>query len=97
MPPLYNLINGLFFAHYLAKINSRIMITYTIEQLSTREKQTLSLLAGGLEYNQIALEMGISINGVRANIKNIYRKLQVNNNVQAARQFWRYKSASSKN
>lgn len=72
------------------------MNTYTIEQLSTREQQTLTLLAGGLEYYQIALEMGISINGVRANIKNIYRKLQVNNNVQAARQYWTYQFISFK-
>jgi DNA-binding CsgD family transcriptional regulator len=61
-----------------------------ISQLSLRQFQTLTLLADGLEYNQIAIAMQISINGVRGNIKSIYRKLDVTNNVQASKLYWQY-------
>ena len=58
------------------------------QQLTTREWEVLKYLSDGLEYQEIAIMLGVSINGIRAHIKNIYRKLQVTNNVQAARLFW---------
>jgi DNA-binding NarL/FixJ family response regulator len=67
-----------------------IMNKPKIDLLSERELQTLTLLADGLEYNEIASMMLISINGVRANIKSIYRKFQVNNSVQASRVYWEH-------
>jgi len=72
-------------------------MAYSIDQLSNREQQALALLATGLEYNQIALEMNISINGVRSNIKSVYRKLQVSNSIQAAKCFWIYQYAKREN
>jgi DNA-binding NarL/FixJ family response regulator len=58
------------------------------QRLTTREWEVLKYLSDGLEYQEIATILGIGINGIRAHIKNIYRKLQVTNNVQAARLFW---------
>ena len=59
-----------------------------IKRLSPREFQVLQFLSDGLSYNEISSQLCISINGVRAHIKSIYRKLQVSNSVQAATIFW---------
>ena len=70
-------------------ITSDTHMTVTrFELLAQRELQALSLLADGLDYNQIAVCMSISINGVRSHIKGIYRKLDVKNSVQASRIYW---------
>ena len=55
----------------------------TWESLSTREKQALALLAEGLEYSEIASRMHISVNGVRAHIKNIYKIIFLNSKEKA--------------
>ena len=68
----------------------RSCLPYDIDDLSVREREALKLLANGLDYQEIATIMGISINGVRAHIKEIYRKLKVNSNVQAAKKYWVY-------
>lgn len=67
-----------------------------LNTLTPRELETLCLLADGMEYTEIATHMLISINGVRANIKNIYRKLEVKNNVQAAKFYWKFKYQRSR-
>jgi len=72
------------------KISEQLMDKILLDQLTKRELQTLELLAQGCEYSEIGDKLSISINGVRANIKNIYRKFQVHNNVQAARVYWTY-------
>lgn len=56
--------------------------------LTWRELQVLELLSHGKEYNEIGHDLGLSVNGVRAHIKNLYRKLGVSNGVQAARFYW---------
>ena len=61
-----------------------------ILQLTNREREVLSWLANGYEYNQIARELLLTINGVRVHIKSLYRKLGVSNNVQAAKLYWDY-------
>jgi DNA-binding NarL/FixJ family response regulator len=47
-------------------------------KLTRAEYLTCSLLTNGYEYLAIAHEMGISLDGVRYHIRNIYRKMEVN-------------------
>ncbi|MCF8365512.1 MAG: response regulator transcription factor [Bacteroidales bacterium] len=51
--------------------------------LSEREKEVLTWLANGENYSTISTKLFISGNTVRAHIKSIYRKLQVNSRAQA--------------
>lgn len=51
--------------------------------LSKREIEILNHLKNGLSYEQIAANLFISYGTVRKHIENIYRKLQVNNKVNA--------------
>lgn len=51
--------------------------------LSEREKEVLVRLANGENYSTIAVKLFISGHTVRAHIKNIYRKLQVNSRAEA--------------
>jgi LuxR family maltose regulon positive regulatory protein len=62
----------------LAKDNS------LVEPLSERELEVLGLLAAGLSYREIAEELYVSINTVKAHAKNIYSKLGVHGRMQAA-------------
>lgn len=51
--------------------------------LSEREKEVLKGIAEGKSYSKIALDLFISKETVRSHIKNIYKKLEVNNKVAA--------------
>lgn len=51
--------------------------------LSKREIEVLECLQQGLDYNKTASKLFISPFTVRKHIENIYRKLQVNNKIQA--------------
>jgi LuxR family maltose regulon positive regulatory protein len=55
-----------------------------VEPLSERELDVLRLLSAGLSYREIAEELHISINTVKAHAKNIYSKLGVHGRMQAA-------------
>lgn len=55
-----------------------------VEPLSERELEVLRLLAAGLSYREIAEELYVSINTVKAHTKNIYSKLGVHGRMQAA-------------
>lgn len=50
--------------------------------LTTREHEIVIGLVDGLSYKMIADRMSISIDTVRAHIRNIYRKLQVNSKAE---------------
>ena len=52
-------------------------------QLTTREKEILDLLAGGLMYKEIAARKNISVETVRKHARNIYEKLQVTTRMEA--------------
>ena len=54
-----------------------------IEPLSEREIELLQLLANGLQNQEIALKLTISVNTVKTHLANIYGKLDVNNRTQA--------------
>lgn len=53
--------------------------------LTQRETEILEHLSAGLSYQQVAGNLDISIGTVRKHIENTYRKLQVNNKVDAIR------------
>ena len=55
------------------------------EPLSPQEQRVLRLLAAGRSNPEIAEQLVISINTIKAHLKNIYRKLGVRNRMQAAR------------
>jgi DNA-binding NarL/FixJ family response regulator len=51
--------------------------------LSARERDTLYHLSQGLSYAEAAVEMGVSLSTVQTHIRNLYRKLGVNSQLQA--------------
>jgi LuxR family transcriptional regulator, maltose regulon positive regulatory protein len=54
-----------------------------IEALSDRELEVLRLIAQGMKYEEIAEALVITLNTVRFHVKQIYRKLDVNNRTNA--------------
>jgi DNA-binding NarL/FixJ family response regulator len=56
--------------------------------LTPREHQVLSLLGEGQLYKEIAAELDVSINTVRAYIRIIYEKLHVNSRTEATRKLF---------
>jgi DNA-binding NarL/FixJ family response regulator len=59
--------------------------------LSERETETLKHLVNGFSYKMIASEMNISIDTVRAHIKKIYEKLQVNSKGEAVAKAFKHR------
>lgn len=57
------------------------------DELTEREKEILELLSQGLLYKEIADKKFISIDTVKKHVGNIYRKLHVNNKVEAINKF----------
>jgi DNA-binding NarL/FixJ family response regulator len=53
------------------------------ELLTQREKETLKLLAKGLRYKEIAIELNIGMETVRSHARRIYEKLQVQSRTEA--------------
>jgi LuxR family maltose regulon positive regulatory protein len=54
-----------------------------VEPLSEREMEVFKLLENGLSNQEIAEQLFISMNTVKAHLKSIYSKLGVSNRVQA--------------
>lgn len=54
-----------------------------VEPLSEREQEVLALIAEGLKNQEIAEQLYVTLSTVKAHCNNIYRKLDVNNRVQA--------------
>lgn len=53
--------------------------------LSTREREILTMLVDGLEYKEIAEQLGLSPYTIRNHVAKIYRKLHVTSRAQAAK------------
>lgn len=55
----------------------------SIEMLTGREREVLTLLAGGATSDEIAASLSVSLHTVRTHIQNILAKLQVHSRLQA--------------
>lgn len=51
--------------------------------LTPKEKQVLQLLSKGSTYKEISKPMNVSPETVKKHLKNIYRKLKVQNKIEA--------------
>ncbi|MDQ1141158.1 response regulator [Pedobacter agri] len=63
--------------------------------LSERELEVLSLLSKGMLYKEISDQLSISPNTVKNHCKNIYKRLHVQNKVEALNKFNQYRVNSS--
>jgi LuxR family transcriptional regulator, maltose regulon positive regulatory protein len=61
-----------------------LLASSLLEALSPQELRVLRLLANGSSAPQIAQQLIVSVTTVRTQIQSIYRKLQVNNRVEAS-------------
>lgn len=58
--------------------------TIPFEPLSPQEQRVLRLLVAGWTNKEIASELIVSVNTIKDHVKNLYRKLNVNNRMQAS-------------
>lgn len=77
--PMSNIIARKVLTHFNKENKYKILI----EQLTTSEIEILKLLSEGLQYKEIALKKYISTETVKKHIGNIYKKLGVNNKIEA--------------
>ena len=56
-----------------------------LDQLTSREKDVLRLIARGFAYKQVARKLGISIKTVETHVSSVLRKLQLSNRHELAR------------
>jgi DNA-binding NarL/FixJ family response regulator len=63
--------------------------TEHLDSLSKREMEILEMLAKGMIYKEISVELYISPETVRKHVYHIYEKLHVNNRVEAINKFFR--------
>jgi LuxR family maltose regulon positive regulatory protein len=68
--------------------NQRVLVPsamsgVTIEPLTEREREVVSLLSAGLSNKEIAAKLVIAPSTVKQHLKNIYSKLEVHNRTQA--------------
>ena len=69
--------------------NQRGGIGTEMEKLSNREREVLDHLARGVPYKEIASELSVSIDTIRAHIKGIYGKLHVHSRGEAVAKYLR--------
>jgi DNA-binding NarL/FixJ family response regulator len=68
---------------YFKNANQQITILEE-SKLNARENEVVSEIIKGYSYKMVAQNLGISINTVRSHIKSIYRKLNINSNIELA-------------
>lgn len=54
-----------------------------VRLLTSREKEVLHLLSMGLTYKKISTKLEVSHETVKMHLKNVYRKLDVQNKIEA--------------
>ncbi|HEY9080689.1 response regulator transcription factor [Magnetovibrio sp.] len=68
-----------------AAASTRAINAARFDKLSKREQHVLELLAGGMTNKEIARTIDLQEATIKIHVKNIYRKMGVNNRVQAVR------------
>ena len=61
--------------------------------LTKREEEVLAVLAQGLLYKEMAVQLCVSLDTVKKHCKNIYQKLKVRNRTEATNYFNTLKAA----
>ena len=79
------LSTGRLIDHFVSLARETERSAEILGELSPREREVLALLAAGRSNQQIGSALGISARTAATHVANIYRKLQVNNRVDAAR------------
>jgi LuxR family maltose regulon positive regulatory protein len=67
-----------------ASSNDRAIPSLLLEPLSSQEQRVLHLVTAGRSNPEIARELVVSVNTVKAQVQSIYRKLRVTNRVEAS-------------
>lgn len=57
--------------------------TTSLDELTEREREILSMLSSGYQYKEIAKQLSISMDTVKTHVRHIYEKLQVRNRSEA--------------
>lgn len=70
--------------------NHRGSASGEMEKLSARERQVLEHLSRGVPYKEIAYDLAVSIDTVRAHIKGIYGKLHVHSRGEAVAKYMQH-------
>lgn len=78
--PLTPIIASKILLHFPKK---NLMNHYEDEALSEKEKEVLELMVKGYSYKMIGYELNKSVETIRSQIKNIYKKLNVSSNSEA--------------
>lgn len=84
LPQLKSKSVSAFARSVLRAIGSGSDVSTTTDELSEQERRVLRLLAAGRSNLEIAGELIISVNTVKAHVKSIYRKLNVSSRLEAA-------------
>ncbi|MFZ4427192.1 MAG: response regulator transcription factor [Saprospiraceae bacterium] len=63
-------------------------ISFFKDKLSDKERSVMQMLKDGHDYNTIARHIGMSVDGVRYYVKNLYRKLQVSSRGELLRKYF---------
>lgn len=55
--------------------------------VTPREQEVMNLLAKGMTYREISLQLGVTAETVKKHLKNIYKKFHVQNKIEALNKF----------
>ena len=70
---------------YFIPVQREVAPSQEFQNLSERESLIIQLLKEGASYQEISNQVGITLNGMRYHVKNIYRKLQI----KSKRELWK--------
>ena len=76
---------GELFLYFLSPtfIDQYYQMNDAIHVITPREKEVMHLLAKGMTYNKMAGQLCVTSETVKKHLKNIYRKLRVQNKIEA--------------
>lgn len=77
-------VAGLLLDYFQPNVTTQVNTGDTINK---KELQIIRFLVDSLSYQEVADKIGISLNGVRYHIKNIYRKLGVHSRAEVVKKY----------